>query len=82
MKVKIEIDCTPQEARTFLGQPDVEALNDWMVEQMKARMGESLERMRPEELMKDWMAFGGQAADQFRKFMGAAAASAPPKSKP
>ncbi len=28
MKVQIEIDCTPDEARTFLGLPDVNQAND------------------------------------------------------
>ena len=27
MKVQIEIDCTPEEARTFMGLPDVEAMH-------------------------------------------------------
>ena len=77
MKVTIDIDCTPQEARTFLGQPDVEAFNAWIVEQMKARFAQNMELLKPEELMKGWMAVGGQAQEQFRKFMEAAAGAAP-----
>ena len=73
MKVSIDFDCTPKEARAFLGQPDVEALNAWIVEQMKARLEQNMELLKPEELMKGWMAFGGQAQDQFRRFMEAAA---------
>jgi hypothetical protein len=72
MKVRVEVDCTPQEARAFLGQPDVEAFNTWMVEQMKSRFEQNLEMLRPEELMKSWMAFGGQAQEQFRRFLEAA----------
>jgi hypothetical protein len=72
MKVRVEVDCTPQEARAFLGQPDVEAFNVWMVEQMKARLEQNLEMLKPEELMKSWMAFGGQAQEQFRRFLEAA----------
>ena len=76
MKVTVEIDCTPKEARAFLGQPDVEAFNAWIVEQMKARFEQNMEMLKPEELMKGWMAFGGQAQDQFRKFMEVAAGAA------
>ncbi len=76
MKVHIEIDCTPKEARAFFGQPDVEAFNAWLLDQMKARLAQNLEMMKPEELMKGWMAFGGQAQEQFRRFMEAAAGSA------
>jgi hypothetical protein len=79
MKVTIDIDCTAQEARAFLGQPDVEAFNAWMVDQMKARLEQNMELLKPEELMKGWIAFGGQAQEQFRRFMEAAAGAASPR---
>ena len=34
MKVNIEIDCTPEEARTFMGLPDVSKANNVYVETM------------------------------------------------
>lgn len=79
MNVKIEIDCTPAEARAFLGLPDVAPLNDHLVEEMRRRMDENLAQMRPEELMKTWTAYGVQATEQFRNLMGAAAAGAADK---
>ena len=81
MKMTIEIDCTPKEARAFLGQPDVEALNAWVVDQMKDRFTQNFDVLKPEELMKGWMAFGGQAQDTFRKFMESAAEAAQPRKK-
>ena len=72
MKVTIEVDCSPAEARAFLGLPDVTALNEHLVGEMQRRMDENLAAMRPEELMKSWFAFGGQATEQFRKLMMAA----------
>jgi hypothetical protein len=77
MKARIEIECTPQEARTFFGQPDVEGLNAFMVEKMKERVEANIEALKPEEMMKNWMSFGGQAQEQFFKLMEAAAGSAP-----
>ncbi|MGI9169490.1 MAG: DUF6489 family protein, partial [Caulobacteraceae bacterium] len=38
MKAKLEVDCTPAEARAFLGLPEVAALHDYMVGEMKKRM--------------------------------------------
>lgn len=32
MKVNVEVDCTPQEARAFLGLPDVSRLNEEFVD--------------------------------------------------
>jgi hypothetical protein len=72
MKVTIEIDTTPAEARAFMGLPDVTGLNEQLLEEMKARMDSNLARLQPEELMKSWMAFGGQAQEQFMRLMQAA----------
>jgi hypothetical protein len=69
MKVTVEVDCTPAEARAFMGLPDVEPLNDHLVSEMKRRMDENITAMQPEELMKTWTSFGLQAQDQFRKLM-------------
>lgn len=78
MNVKIEIDCTPAEARTFLGLPDVTALNAALTAEMQARMQENLARMQPEELLRGWTALGAQATEHFASLM-AAAAGAPDK---
>jgi hypothetical protein len=72
MKVNVEIDCTPAEARAFLGLPDVAPLNEHLVAEMKRRMDENVAAMQPDELMKTWTSFGLQAQDQFRKLMEAA----------
>ncbi len=80
MKVKLEVDCTPKEARSFLGLPDLEGLNNHLVEEMKSRIDAGVAMTAPDELMKSWMSFGGQATDQFRKLMTSAmAAAATPK---
>ena len=82
MKMTIEIDCTPLEARTFLGLPDVSVLNDHLVQEMKTRMDTNMAMLQPDELMKNWMAFGGQATEQFRKLMTAASTSTMTGTKP
>jgi hypothetical protein len=76
MNVKIEIDCTPAEARAFMGLPDVEPLNDHLVSEMKKRLDANIAALQPEELMKTWTAFGLQAQDQFRNLMTAATSGA------
>lgn len=71
MKVKVEAECTPEEARAFLGLPDVTVLNEQLVAEMKARMDANITAMQPDELMKTWTSFGVQAQDQFRQMMQA-----------
>ncbi len=72
MKVNVEVECTPAEARAFLGLPDVTPLNDAMVAEMQKRMEANVAAMQPEELMKTWTSVGLQAQDQFRRLMEAA----------
>ena len=71
MKMTVEVDCTPEEARRFLGLPDVSALNEHMVEEMKKRVEANMSMIAPEELMKNWMSFGQGAQEHFRKLMEA-----------
>jgi len=75
MKVTVEVDCTPAEARAFLGLPDVEGLNAAVVAEMQRRMEANMSALQPEELMKTWTAFGMQAQDQFRRLMDVAVKS-------
>lgn len=75
MKMSIEVDCTPEEARRFLGLPDVSALNEQLAKEMQARMSANLAALAPDELVKSWMAFGAGAQEQFRKLMEAGLAA-------
>jgi len=79
MKMTIEVDCTPEEARRFLGLPDVSALNDHLVKEMQSRIDANMSMISPDELVKNWMAFGAGAQEQFRKLMEAGIAGAAPK---
>lgn len=69
MKMTIEVDCTPEEARRFLGLPDVSGLNEHLVQEMTKRIDANISMLSPEEFMKNWMSFGAGAQEQFRKMM-------------
>ena len=69
MKMTVEVDCTPEEARRFLGLPDVSSLNDHIVDEMKKRVDANMSMLSPDELVKNWMAFGAGAQEQFRKLL-------------
>jgi hypothetical protein len=73
MKFRIEAECTPLEARAFLGLPDVTVLNEQLTREMSQRLSDNISLLKPEELMKNWMSFGGQAQEQFMKMMSVAA---------
>jgi hypothetical protein len=75
VKVTINIDCTPQEARVFMGLPDMSPLNDHLVEEMRKRMEANINALQPDELMKSWFANAQGAQEQFMKLMTAASGS-------
>ncbi len=60
MRVSIDVDCTPEEARAFLGLPDVRGLQEGMMKEMEERMRAAISGMEPEALMRMWMPFGGK----------------------
>ncbi len=67
MKIRFDIDCTPEEARRFLGLPDVTPLNDAMMGDVETRLREGLAAIDPEVLMKTWMPAGIQGFEQIQK---------------
>lgn len=78
MKVHVEIDCTPEEARAFMGLPDVAKANDVYIDAVtKAMKGVS----NPEQLQtyaKQLAPMGALGMKVFQTFMegGVAAAQA------
>ncbi len=81
MKVKIDISCTPQEARTFFGLPDVQGLNEALTEEMTKRMQENMAELSPDALMGQWMSLGGKMGEQFMGLMSGAVRGATPKNR-
>ena len=47
MKMTVEIDCSPTEARAFLGLPDVTELNERLVKEMQSRMEQNMAMASP-----------------------------------
>ncbi len=67
MKITIDIDCTPQEARAFFGLPDFEPVQQAMLQEMQARMSEYIANLDPESLLKSWMPGGVPGLEEMQK---------------
>jgi hypothetical protein len=76
MKVHVEVDMTPEEARRFMGLPDVSKLQEKMVAETERRMKAAMDASDPEAMMKAWMPLGGQGFEQFQRFLWDSAAKA------
>ncbi len=81
MKFTVNVECSPEEARRFIGLPDVTPLNEAIVAEMTKRMEQNVALMSPDTMLKSWMSVGTQAQDAFLKLMttGAGAAFKPPE---
>jgi hypothetical protein len=55
MKFNFDIECTPEEARRFLGLPDIAAMQDRMMKDLEDRIAENIKSLDPESLVKTWM---------------------------
>lgn len=67
MKITINIDCTPDEARTFMGLPDVKPMQKMMMKEVEERMRSNLNAMDPETLIKTWLPGGISNIEQLQK---------------
>lgn len=67
MKITIDIDCTPDEARTFLGLPDVKPMQDALLREVQARITANIHAMDPETMLKTWMPAGIQGLEQVQR---------------
>ena len=55
MKVKFDIECTPQEARQFFGLPNVEPMQDAIMKQLEEQMRDNIRSLDPETMLKTWL---------------------------
>jgi hypothetical protein len=54
MKISVDVDCTPEEARRFLGLPDLAPVHQAYVERMTKAANEGLTAESAAEMMKSW----------------------------
>lgn len=73
MKVHIEMDMTPEEARAFMGLPDVRPMQENMMGEMQARMKAAFDANDPEGMVRAWLPFsyGAGGAEAFQKLQKA-----------
>jgi Family of unknown function (DUF6489) len=71
MKVNVEIECTPEEARRFLGLPDLRPMQDAVMAKVQQQMLDAVNVLSPESLLKNWMPLAPQSPEQMRDAMSA-----------
>jgi hypothetical protein len=70
MKISIDFDATPEEARHFFGLPDIAPMQEALVKEMTARMQDGLKNIDSEVLWRQWMpaSANGGGVNAMRQF--------------
>ena len=55
MKITMDVECTPEEARAFLGLPDVKPMQEQLMQEVQERMAASIRAMEPETMLRTWL---------------------------
>ena len=55
MKITMNVECTPEEARTFLGLPDVQPMQEQLMQEVQERMAANIRAMEPETMLRTWL---------------------------
>ena len=63
----MNVDCTPEEARAFLGLPDVKPMQDELLHELQERMAANIRAMSPEEMLKTWLPAGMAGFEQMQQ---------------
>jgi len=80
MKVNIEIDCTPLEARQFIGLPDVAPMQTAVMDKLQQQMLSNIDKVSPESLIQSWFTFDPKIAERFQDMFVTMAGLGSPRS--
>jgi hypothetical protein len=67
MKVTVNVECSPEEARAFMGLPDVQPMQEALMKDLEERLRANLQAMDPETIARTWLPAGIQGAEQLQK---------------
>lgn len=69
MKISVDVDCTPEEARRFLGMPDLGPVHEAYVEKMKAAVRDGAAAEAYAEMVKAWGPMGEAGIGLWRQML-------------
>ncbi|RDD63572.1 DUF6489 family protein [Ferruginivarius sediminum] len=67
MKIRVDVECTPEEARRFLGLPDVTGLNEAVTNSLQQRIDEAIQTMDTDTLLRTWLPAGTETWRQMQE---------------
>ena len=82
MKITIDIDCSPQEARDFLGLPNVAPVQEAVMGDIQDKLRDFVQSASPEAMMQTWLPTGVKDLEDLqRAFWGQFSGASKPGSE-
>lgn len=69
MRVTFDVDCTPEEARRFLGLPDLATVHEAYVEKMRAALVDREGADLVSDMVKSWEPMNQAGIDMWRQML-------------
>ena len=67
MKIKLDIDCTPEEVREFFGLPRIKPVQEELLKEVQERLRANIKAMDPEAMLKTWLPATMQGFEQLQE---------------
>ena len=67
MKIKLDIDCTPEEVREFFGLPQIKPVQEELLKEVQERLRANIKAMDPEAMLKTWLPATLQGFEQLQE---------------
>jgi hypothetical protein len=69
MKLKLDIECTADEARRFLGLPDVQPMQEALLKQVQERISANINVMDTRAMIDAWLPAAVRGFEQFQQWV-------------
>ena len=76
MKISVEIDCNPDEARRFFGLPEVQPLQEAVLKEVQERLTANIKATDAKALIETWLPATLRGFEQLQQMFAAHLASA------
>jgi len=68
MKFTVNVECTPEEARQFVGLPNIAPMQDRLMQEVEEKMQDNIRNLDPETFVKTWLPLTFQGWEDMQKF--------------
>ena len=69
MKISVDVDCTPEEARRFMGLPDLTPLHEAYLAKMRNAIDQGITPETVQSMMQSWSPMGEAGMSLWRQML-------------